>query len=261
MTLTEEPQNAPATFDPVAEAKLLLRNVRAAALATLAAPSGFPFASLVNVATAADGSPILLLSRLAAHTRHLDSDSRLSLLLYSALNAPSGGDPLTHPRLTIVGRAERVTDAAERQMLRTRFLARHPKSSLYVDFADFAFFRVTMETAHLNGGFGRAANLPADAILTSLDGADALVTEEAQLVSEIETAEPHVAKKLALAHGAGEGTSSGGAADEAWRMIGLDPEGLDVGDGERIIRIAFATRIATPMELRQAIAALLGETN
>lgn len=254
--LTNEQKNASAKFDAVAEAKLLLRSARAASLATLAAPSGHPFASLVNVATAPDGSPVLLLSRLAAHTRHLDSDSRLSLLLYSALNAPSGGDPLTHPRLTIVGRAERVTDAAERQMLRTRFLARHPKSSLYADFADFAFFRVTMETAHLNGGFGRAANLPADAILSSLDGADELVAEEAKLVAEIESAEPQIARKLALAH-AGDTTGSG----EAWHLIGFDPDGFDIGDGERIIRLAFATRISTPAELKQAISTLSVTSN
>ncbi len=249
-TLTDEPQNALAKFDAVAEAKRLLRTARAAALATLAMPAGHPFASLVNVATAPDGSPLLLLSRLAAHTRHLDSDSRLSLLLYSAFNMPSGGDPLTHPRLTILGRAERVADSTELQMLRARFLARHPKSSLYVDFADFGFFRVAMETAHLNGGFGRAASLSADSLLTSLDGATALVAEEAELIADIERAEPQMAPALASAFGGSEG---------AWQMIGCDPEGLDIGDGERIIRIVFPTPVATAAELRQAIAALLVE--
>ncbi|MHB8886334.1 MAG: HugZ family pyridoxamine 5'-phosphate oxidase [Methylovirgula sp.] len=237
-------------FDALGEAKSLLRTARAAALATLAMPSGHPFASLVNVATAPDGSPILLLSRLAAHTRHLDTDPRLSLLLYSAFNMPSGGDPLTHPRLTILGRAERVDDSAQRQMLRARFLARHPKSSLYADFADFGFFRVAMETAHLNGGFGRAANLDADRILTPLDGAEQLVAEEAELLASIGSAEPRVAHVLAAALGGSEGT---------WQIIGCDPEGLDIGDGERLIRIAFPTRVTTGSELRQTIAALLAQ--
>lgn len=249
-TLTDESQNASTKFDAVAEAKGLLRSARAAALATLAAPSGHPFASLVNVATAPDGSPLLLLSRLAAHTRHLDSDSRLSLLLYSAFNRPSGGDPLTQPRLTLLGRAERVNDSTEHQMLRTRFLARHPKSSLYVDFADFGFFRVAMETAHLNGGFGRAASLNAASLLTSLDRAPELVADEAKLCAEIENAEPQIAPALASAFG-------GGAA--AWQIIGFDPDGIDIGDGETIIRIAFPAPVATPAELRQAVAALLAE--
>lgn len=248
--LTDDQQIPAAKFDAVAEAKLLLRSTRAAALATLAAPSGDPFASLVNVATAPDGSPILLMSRLAAHTRHLDIDTRVSLLFYSALNMPSGGDPLTHSRLTILGRAERVSDSAERLALRARFLARHPKSSLYADFADFSFFRVTMEVAHLNGGFGRAANLSADSIFTSLDGAAELVAEEARLLAEIESAEPQIANALASARG---------GSGDSWRAIGFDPEGIDASDGERLIRIVFPTRVASPAELRQAVAVLLAE--
>ena len=251
ITLTDEQKNDVEKFDAVGEAKSLLRTARAAALGTLTMPSGHPFASLVNVATAPDGSPILLLSRLAAHTRHLDSDSRMSLLLYSAFNMPSGGDPLTHARLTILGRAERVSESMERQMLRARFLARHPKSSLYADFADFGFFRVAMETAHLNGGFGRAASLNADQLLTSLDKAAELVAEEPKLIAEIENANPRIAHVLAAAFGGNDG---------AWQVIGCDPEGLDIGDGEEIIRIAFPIQVATSADLRQAIAVLLAET-
>ncbi len=248
--MTNEKQIPDRTFDPIAEAKLLLRSTRAAALATLAAPSGDPFASLVNVATAPDGSPILLLSRLAAHTRHLDTDSRMSLLFYSALNMPSGGDPLTHPRLTILGRAERVSDSAERLGLRARFLARHPKSSLYADFADFAFFRVAIETAHLNGGFGRAAGVAAASLLTSLEGAADLVAEEGGLLAEIESAAPQMANDLAAAYG---------GSGESWHAIGFDPEGIDLSDGEKLLRITFATLVSTPAELQQTVAALLAE--
>ncbi len=216
-------------------------------LATLAQPDAGPFASLVNIATTCDGSPILLLSRLAAHTRHLDADPRLSLLLYSALNGPNGGDPLTHARLTIVGRAERVSDATERQPLRARFLARHPKSSLYVDFADFAFFRVTIETAHLNGGFGRAANLAGERIVTSLDAATELVRHEENLISDITSQEPQIANKLAAVHG---------CHGDDWRLVGCDPEGVDIGNEEEIVRLPFDARVATPREARAAILAI-----
>ena len=111
--------------------------IRAGALATLDRESGFPFASLVTVATDQDGSPLLLLSRLASHTVNLDADPRASLLL-----AETGkGDPLAHPRLTVIGRAERV----EGPNFRSRFLARHPKAALYADFADFSFVRLLMQ--------------------------------------------------------------------------------------------------------------------
>lgn len=245
--MTNEKSQSEQAFDAVAEAKLLLRVTRAAALATVVSPGGAPFASLVNVASAADGSPILLMSRLAAHTRHLDADPRLSLLFYSALNQSSGGDPLTQARLTLVGQAERVNETDAREKLRARFLARHPKSALYADFADFGFFRVRLETAHLNGGFGRAANFSADQILTSLDGAADLVADEANIVAALSGENPQLAPRLAAAQGA-EG--------EAWRLVGVDPDGFDIGDEERLVRLPFAQRVTNANEVLAAIAAL-----
>src|SRR6202012_4668496 len=130
------PANQPADFDPVGEAKALLRRLRAGALATLAREAGAPFASLVNVATDVDGSPLLLLSRLAAHRANLEADPRVSLLL-----AETGkGDPLSHGLLPAAGRAEPPRDEAPGVRFRARFLAKHPKSALYAGFADFGWF-------------------------------------------------------------------------------------------------------------------------
>src|SRR3954452_9845064 len=151
-------------FDAVGIANGLLRTIRAGALATIDRERGFPFASLVTVATDWDGSPLLLLSRLSGHTQNLETDPRASLLL-----AETGkGDPLAHPRLTVLGRAERT--GAPRARL--RFLSRHPKAKLYADFADFSFWRVAMLGGHLNGGFARAASLTAEALTTDLAGAE-----------------------------------------------------------------------------------------
>src|SRR5579872_736093 len=116
------PENAPAPdFDPKLVAKGLLRATRAGALATIDRNTGHPFASLVNVATDADGSPLILVSRLSTHTANLEADGRASVLL-----AVSGkGDPLAHPRLTLLGTFKLVArdDAAEPRV-RRRFLAR-----------------------------------------------------------------------------------------------------------------------------------------
>ena len=126
------------------EAKGLLRSVRAGALAT-STPEHTPFASLVTVATAPDGSPILLVSRLAAHTRHLEADPRLSLLLARSRRGrparPSAPDDPRHrgPR----------DGSGRRAALRARFLAKHPKAELYADFPDFSFWLVAIERAQL----------------------------------------------------------------------------------------------------------------
>src|ERR1700721_3575277 len=94
------PENAPAAdFDPKAVAKGLLRATRVGALATIDRNTGHPFASLVNVATDVDGTPLILISRLSTHTANLEDDGRASLLFASV----GRGDPLAYPRLTVLG--------------------------------------------------------------------------------------------------------------------------------------------------------------
>ena len=63
-----------ADFSASRQARLLLRRSRQGALATLMAGSGDPYCSLVNVASDPDGSPVLLISRLALHTKNILSD-------------------------------------------------------------------------------------------------------------------------------------------------------------------------------------------
>jgi len=134
-------------------------------LAVLEPGSGHPLASRTALASAADGAPVILVSRLAAHTAALEADARCSLLV----GEPGSGDPLAHPRIALIGRARRLErGSAEGDDARERFLAVHPKSALYADFADFAFWRIEPERASLNGGFGRAWLLEGDALRQAL---------------------------------------------------------------------------------------------
>ena len=231
-------------YDARAQAKQLLRSIRAGALATLIPGRGFPFASLVNVATAADGSPVLLLSSLAGHTRHLDADPRLSLLLAET----GAGDPLTHPRLTIMGSGECIRDPDRRAALKARFLAKHPKSALYADFADFSFWRVAMDEAHLNGGFGRTGHFNADSLATSLDGAEALVAAEAQALAQMNAHHRNDLARFA--------TGLAGKSDAPWRATGIDPEGMDLGCGDRTARIVFPRPVRTLDDLFEIVPSL-----
>ena len=141
------------TSEAVAEAKALVREADHAALATLEPGTGWPLASRVGLATLTDGTPLIIVSSLAAHSAALDADPRCSLLFGTA----GKGDPLAHPRITLVCRAtviERAsTEAAE---ARSRYLAVNPKAAIYVDLPDFRFFRLSIERASFNGGFGRA---------------------------------------------------------------------------------------------------------
>lgn len=243
----ERKAGAERPYDALAEAKQLVRVVRAGALATLAPGGEGPFASLVNVASAPDGSPILLMSRLAAHTRHIEADNRMSLLL--ALGGP--GDPLTHPRLTLSGRAVRVVDPNARAALRSRFLAKHPQSELYADFADFSFFLVAGEHAHLNGGFARAGSFKWAMVRTPVEGAEELIAGEAEALAHLNNERQDA---LALYATAVAGRPAGD-----WRASGLDPEGLDLACADETARIAFSAPIHDLATLRATLAALTAD--
>jgi len=246
--MTDAITGDPPVYDALAQAKGLLRSVRAGALATKVPENAFPFASLVNVATAPDGSPILLLSRLAAHTRHLASDPRLSLLLVQT----GRGDPLAHPRVTIMGRGECIAEPDFRAALKARFLARHPESALYADFGDFAFWRVVMEEAHLIGGFGRQGHFKAQSLATSLDGAEALVAAEAQALAEMNAHHQDALARLAAA--------LAGRLDGPWQATGIDPEGIDLICGDRTARLAFPRPVYTLQDLREILPELVKPT-
>ncbi len=240
------PENAPAAdFDAAAVAKQLLRTARAGALATIDRNTGHPFASLVNVANDVDGSPLILISRLSTHTANLEKDTRASLLLTTA----GRGDPLAHPRLTLLGDFVQVprTDQDEPR-LRRRFLARHPKSAIYADFADFSFWRLAVVSAHLNAGFARAADLKAGDVMTDIAGADALTEAEASAVSHMNADHADAVRLYA--------TKLLGAEDGPWRLAGLDPEGLDLALNDATLRLPFPRRVATAEELRKAVVEL-----
>jgi heme iron utilization protein len=237
------PENAlAADFDPNSVAKVLLRTVRAGALATIDRNTGHPFASLVNVATDVDGSPLILVSRLSTHTANLENDNRASLLLA----AVGRGDPLAYPRLTVLGSFATIgrQDGAEPRV-RRRFLARHPKSELYAGFADFSFWRLAVVSAHLNAGFARAADLKGAAVLTDVSGAEDLIETEASAIAHMNTDHAEAVRLYA--------TKLLGAADGPWRLTGLDPEGLDLALGDATLRVPFAERVATAEQLRRVV--------
>src|SRR6202158_1580489 len=141
-------------FDPARLARSLLRRSRQGALATLAAGSGDPYCSLVNVASHADGTPILLISRLALHTKTLLADSRVSLML----DERAEGDPLEGSRIMLAGWAEEAS-ADDLPVLRRRYLNAHLSAGAFVNFKDFSFFRIRPSAAHLVAGFGRIVEL------------------------------------------------------------------------------------------------------
>lgn len=225
---------------PAGSARAIVRAALKASLATLDRASGHPYASLVLVATEPSGAPVLLLSRLALHNQNLAGDPRASLLFDATDGA---ADPLSGARVTLIGHCA-PTDCGT---ARRRFLARHPSAEMYADFADFSFFALTVERAHLVGGFGRIVGLGAGDLQSDVADAAALVDAEPALLDAINARHATTLARLAARPPAD--------ADLAWRACGIDPDGVDLVAGPAGARIAFAERVTSPAAALAALAA------
>jgi len=231
--------DANAKVNPADLTRSLLRKSRQGALATLMPGSGDPYCSLVNVASAHDASPVLLISKLAIHTKNILADPRVSLMLDE--RAP--GDPLEGARIMVGGVAEEARD--DKDVLRRRYIAAHPSAEMFAGFGDFAFFRIVITGVHLVAGFGRIVDLkPAD-VLTDLAGCDELTAAEGDILAHMNADHADTMNLYA--------TKILGAQPGEWRATGCDPGGLDMADGSRVLRLDFPRRIAAPTALRQTL--------
>jgi len=212
-------------------ARRLLRAADRAALATSlaggaeAAAGGWPYASLVLLACGHDAAPLLLISDLAEHSKNIADDPRVGLLIDGTAGRI---DPLTGPRVTVMGTAEKTDDP----QLRARFVARHPSAALYADFADFHLYRVTVSRAHFVAGFGRIHWIEA-ADFFGHAGGTSLADAEDGLVRQMND-RPDMADRLARL--------ATGRRATGWRITGIDAEGVDLRREGAVARVEFSSR-------------------
>jgi putative heme iron utilization protein len=205
--------------------------------------SGDPYCSLVNVATAAEGSPILLLSNLALHTKNVLADARVSLML----DERKEGDPLEGARVMLMGTCAKKADSS----VSRSYLRRHPDAEMFANFADFAFYRMEIARAHLVAGFGRIVDLGPREVLTDVSDAQALLDAEADAIVHMNTDHADACRLYA--------TKLLGAPDGDWRCVGIDPEGLELQHGRTALRLSFPQRVTAPGPLRAVLKQLADE--
>ena len=224
-------------------ARTLVEVGRVGALSTrLESRDGVPFGSLMPYGGDAAGQPVLLISRLAVHTRNLAADPRASLLVAEG----GDGDPLAIGRVTLVGRVAPLPEA-ERAAGRDGYLARHPDARAWVDFGDFAFHRLAVEAAYFVAGFGA---------MGWVEGADYRAAAPDPLAAHAAGILAHMnadhADALRLYCQAFAGVTA-----EAATMTAIDRLGLRVrartGDGEQVLRIAFPRPAHTPADARAVL--------
>lgn len=224
-------------FDARSAAKKLLREGRSGALATLMNGSGDPYCSLVNVSTGPDGTPLLLISTLALHTKNILADGRVSLML----DERKDGDPLEGARIMLMGKAA----AADAAAVRAAYLRRHPEAKTFVDFPDFAFYRIDLERAHLVAGFGRIVDLNAGDILTDMTDAAPLIEAEGGAIDHMNADHADALRLYA--------TRLLGAPDGDWRCVGLNPDGIELQRERMALWLPFPQRVISPGGLRAVL--------
>ena len=244
--MTEQKKND--VLRPVDEAarrlaKTLLRTARYASLGTLVPDEGSPSVSRVNLATTMSGAPVFFISRLSAHYPNLEADPRCSLLI----GEPGKGDPLAHPRMTLIGHAERVPDGDERDRIKARYLSKHEKSALYAELPDFAYWRFTAYRVSLNGGFGKAFAPTSDDLVTTMPGIEELIAAEPGAVAHMNSDHSDAVDRYAAKLGHTEG---------GWRLACFDPEGLDLVRGDHVARLWFEQPLRSAADLRPTLVAL-----
>jgi putative heme iron utilization protein len=215
------------------DARILMRRARWASLATFDRQTGYPYVSLIAVATDVAGHPLFLISTLARHTQNLEFDARASILFSSA---GATADPLDAGRVSVMGRAAVNTD----ETARWRFLARHDETSEYAGFSDFALWSLTPELGHYVGGFGRIHALSAAQLQLEGDDTAAFAAGQIQSLAEL-NARPGLIERLAVARF--------GASAGPWTLSGADPEGCDLTLRGEALRLDFSNRLQNFTEL------------
>ncbi len=154
---------------PELQARQLMVNAGRAYLGTLAERSGsgagaatFPFVTLVMPAIDPKGRPLLLLSDLSDHARNLKRDANASLLFDGTAGLE---EPLTGPRLTLIGRVGLADDAGSR----AHYLARQASAQAYIGFGDFHLYIFEIQEGLLVAGFGRIHRIAGAKITAQFD--------------------------------------------------------------------------------------------
>ena len=231
--------------------RTLVHGAGSALLSTIARdPAGYPFGSLVTFLVDTDGSPWVLVSTMAEHTRNAQNDPRASVLVTE--QAPGGVDPLAVGRVSLVGDLTAQTPTAE---LRAAFLERHPGARVYVDFPDFGWWKLDVQAIRYVGGFGRMswvetgeyAVAEPDPIAPFADGIVAHMNAD------------HAASHVMLIHHVVGRTDVTSAV-----MTGVDRLGCDLDAqsprGTLPLRLPFPSPVTSAEAVRSTLVSMLQET-
>lgn len=220
------------------EARRFTRAQHSGVLSTISQRvEGFPFGSVAPFVLDHAGCPVILISTLAEHTKNVDADPRVSLIVQ-----PYSPDMQVTGRATLLGRAEKLADKTE---LGPRYLRFHPQAESYFAMHDFSFYRITPVRVRWIGGFGRIHWVEPDNYLLA---PSPLAEQETGILEHMN--KDHGENLRAYCR------HVHGIEPEQVEMIGIDPDGFDVRADGNPLRFEFEAAVNDAQGARQALVAL-----
>jgi len=220
------------------DARLWLRAHRYGLLSTHStAVAGYPFGSVVPYVLDHDGCPVLLISRLAEHTKNLAADPHTSLLIHEP-----GPNVQAQARVTLIGKAERVPAPDTIEARYTRYF---PETAGYRTQLDFEFWRIVPVTLRAIAGFAKVHWLSREAYAPP---PNTLASEEADIIEHMNTDHAHTLHGYCRLQGM--------AASQEASMTGLDCDGFDVNADGTPLRFTFDEPVTNAHTARAALVAL-----
>jgi putative heme iron utilization protein len=198
---------------------------------------GYPFGSVSPFILDHAGRPVILISEIAEHTKNIDADPRVSMIVQ-----PYSRDMQVTGRVTVIGRAERLPD---KDMLGPRYLRYFPQAEGYFAMHDFHFYRIEPVRIRWIGGFGHIFWVEPDGYLTE---AGSLAEAEQSILEHMNSDHADMLQDCCR-HFHGVAT---GAAE----MIGIDPDGFDVRAEGNLLRFAFDSPVTGADAARTALVAM-----
>jgi heme oxygenase (biliverdin-IX-beta and delta-forming) len=227
--------------EPGTEARRFVRAHPHGVLATLSKRlDGYPFGSVAPFVTDHTGAPIILISTLAEHTKNIEADSRVSLIVH-----PCAQDMQTAGRVTVTGEAIRLPDKTS---LGPRYLRYLPSAEQYFDMHDFHFYRIEPAAIRFIGGFGKIHWVePAGYSAPS----NQLAEIESGILQHMNTDHADALRAFCRHFHAVEAAKA--------EMIGVDCDGFDVRANGQKFRIEFAEPVLDAASARTALVKLAQE--
>lgn len=221
-----------------AQARRYLRAQRYGVLSTLSQKlGGYPFGSLAPYVLDHAARPVILISRLAEHTRNIDADPRVSLLVHEP-----AGDLQAAARVTLIGEAAPL-DAPT--AFRSRYVRFFPEAARLLALGDFSFYAITPRTIRFIGGFGDIRWISAEQYAPP---ASQLAAQEEAILAHMNQDHVHALRDYCRFYHQRNA--------ERAVMIGIDCDGFEVRADGAILRFDFDDAVIDAPLAREALVAM-----